>query len=123
MTFPKMNLHGFYRNEYHATNGTLFVIINLPHPMFSVEILYQSVLGHTNFCPHSVHLNMICFVFLCFFSVTSLSVLFVWVWNSSLRQTGRRFESHRWCMEFVTKIGVIATRVAKGLLLHTVPPN
>ena len=47
----------------------------------------------------------------------------VWVWNSSLRQTGRRFESHRWCMEFVTKRGVIATRVAKGLLLHTVAPN
>ena len=27
------------------------------------------------------------------------------------------------CMEFVTKRGVIATSVAKGLLLHTVAPN
>ena len=46
----------------------------------------------------------------------------VWVWNSSLRQTGQMFKSHRWCIEFVTKRGVIATRVVKGLLLHTVTP-
>ena len=47
---------------------------------------------------------------------------FVWVWNSSFWQTGRRFESHRWCMEFVTKRGC-ATRIAKGLLLYTVAPK
>ena len=44
-------------------------------------------------------------------------------WNSSLEQTGRRFESHRWCIEFVTKRGVIATRVANGLLPNTVAPK
>ena len=29
---------------------------------------------------------------------------------------------HRWCMEFVTKRGFIATHVAKGILLQMVPP-
>ena len=34
----------------------------------------------------------------------------VWIWNSSLKQTCRRFESHIWCMEFVTKRGCCNTR-------------
>ena len=68
---------------------------------------FDHIKGVENRLNYTLNLKIPCSVF--------ATWIFVWVWNSSFWQTGRRFKSHRWCMEFVTKRGVIATCVAKGL--------
>ena len=62
-----------------------------------------------------------CLVYL-YFSLLVFSVP-VWLWNSRLRQTCCRFQSHIWCMEFVTKRGLLQRLLQRVFYSVGLPSN